>query len=53
MRGLDEEETDFLDYVSNKQQEVDRARQIEDDQVMDEYRVSFVSKNLICETSDS
>ena len=41
IRGLDEEETDFLDYVSDRQRDIQKAKMAEDEAVLNEYRVSF------------
>ena len=42
MRGLDEEEAKFLDFVSDQQEKVEKSRQTEEDEAIHEYRVSFV-----------
>ena len=40
VRGLDEDETEFLDYVSDKQREMEREKANEEEAVLNEYRVS-------------
>ena len=42
MRGLDEEEAKFLDFVSDQQEKVEKSRQNEEAEAINEYRVSFV-----------
>ena len=40
--GLDEDEAHFLDFVSDRKQEITKAREDEESEVLREYRVSFL-----------
>ena len=41
VKGLEKDETDFLDFVSTRQEELLVAREKEDSEVLAEYRVSL------------
>ena len=44
MRGLDEEEAKFLDFVSDQQEKIEKNRETEEAEAINEYRVSFATK---------
>ena len=46
MRGLDEEEAKFLDFVSDQQEKIEKCRQAEEAEAIHEYRVSFATTYL-------
>ncbi|KAJ1082179.1 hypothetical protein NDU88_002347 [Pleurodeles waltl] len=48
VRGLDEEETNFLDEISRKQELIEKQRRDEDMKELNEYRISFTLK---CQSS--
>ena len=39
VHGLDEEEAHFLEFVSDRQQLIEKQRQLEETEVLQEYRV--------------
>ena len=46
MRGLDDEEAHFLDSVYQRQGELLRDREKEEDELLEEYRVSAVISKM-------
>jgi len=44
VRGLDEEEAKFLDFVSDQQEKIEKNRETEEAEAINEYRVSFATK---------
>ena len=46
MKGLDEEEADFLNLVSERQEAVLKQREAETEAVLEEYRVSLTLLNF-------
>jgi len=43
VHGLDKEEVEFLDFVHDRQQEIEKERQLEELSALQELRVFFVS----------
>lgn len=41
VKGLEGDEVEFLNFVSEKQTEIDKAREQENEEVLAEYRVSL------------
>lgn len=44
VRGLDEDETNFLDEVSRQQELIEKQRREEELEELKEYRISFVGE---------
>lgn len=53
VRGLDEDETNFLDEVSRQQELIEKQRREEELKELKEYRISFVlwEKSVRCQFS--
>lgn len=47
VRGLDEDETNFLDEVSRQQELIEKQRREEELKELNEYRISFALKWLV------
>ena len=43
MKGLESDEVEFLDFCSQKQQEIDKQREMEEAHVLQQYRVSLLT----------
>lgn len=43
IHGLDKEEAEFLDYVQDRQHEIEKERQLEEISALEELRVFFMS----------
>lgn len=41
VRGLDDEETEFLEEVSQKQQELEKSKMKEEKELLDQFKISF------------
>ena len=41
MKGLDEDESKFLEFVENRQQEISKERNKEEKQILAEMKISF------------
>ena len=50
VRGLDEEEAKFLDFVSDQQEKIEKKRETEEAEAINEYRVSLATTCLQCPT---
>lgn len=48
VKGLEDDEAEFLDFVSDKQSEIERAREKENEAMLEEYRVTvnIITHNL-------
>ena len=42
MKGLDEDESKFLEFVENRQQEISQERKQEEKQLLEEMKISFI-----------
>ncbi|XP_064640996.1 PSME3-interacting protein-like [Lineus longissimus] len=52
VKGLEEDEVEFLDFVSKRQEELDKERLNEDREVLNEYRSAIATENLEKVNSD-
>ena len=53
IRGLDQEEADFLEFVSERQEENEKERKKEENEVLEEYRVSRLCIVIITSLNSS
>ena len=47
IRGIDEEESSFLNDVAEKQMKIDLERMSEEKQLIREYKISFIKARLV------
>ncbi len=53
VKGLESDEVEFLDFVSDRQTEIEKARELENETVLAEYRASLVTVVIFLEHHNS
>ena len=53
VKGLDEDESKFLEFVENRQQEISKERNKEEKQILAEMKISFGHELTLCKKKAS